>query len=166
MFYRRVSIAKRWIGVSLSSPLLYLSSDLSICKDFFLSPLFLTSLSLFFFLNFCYSLSTKMATTVTTTNSLLRSRFLSAQHHTDVLPSFSALPNCHGKSIKLVPAIATTPMRRPLSCPVLMKKDTFCEAHADEEEEIMEEIEESSETLLYSFSPLPLLLVGALPGGM
>ena len=107
-----------------------------------------------------------MAATVTTANGLLRSRFFSAQHHTEVLPSFSALPNCHGKSFKFVPATATTLLRRPLSCSVLMKKDTFCEAHDDEEEEIMEEREESSETLFYSFSPLPLLLVAALPGGM
>lgn len=108
-----------------------------------------------------------MATTVTTANSLPRSCFLSAQHHTEVLlPSFSALPNNHGKSFKLVPSIATTTMRRPISCSVLMKKDTFYEAHEVEEEEIVEEIEESSETLLYSFSPLPLLLVAALPGGM
>lgn len=60
-----------------------------------------------------------------------------------------------------------TSRRRPLLSSILSKSDAFCETldKVDEEED-KEEMEESSETLLYSFSPLPLMLVAALPGGI
>ena len=58
------------------------------------------------------------------------------------------------------------PVRRTLliSPASAMKKETgIAIAMTNNEEE--EEMEEPSETLLYSFTPLPLLLVAALPGG-
>jgi hypothetical protein len=58
------------------------------------------------------------------------------------------------------------PVRRTLliSPASAMKKETgIAIAMTNKEEE--EEMEEPSETRLYSFTPLPLLLVAALPGG-
>jgi hypothetical protein len=61
------------------------------------------------------------------------------------------------------------PRRRLLISPAFaMKKETAATViavAADKEEEEEEEMEEPGETLLYSFTPLPLLFVAALPGG-
>ena len=50
-----------------------------------------------------------------------------------------------------------------------MLKDDRCEViptfDQDEIEEEEEDMKEGRETLLYSFTPLPFLLVAALPGG-
>ncbi|XP_057779223.1 uncharacterized protein LOC130997804 isoform X2 [Salvia miltiorrhiza] len=61
----------------------------------------------------------------------------------------------------LVSAIAK---RRALSsCTFALENNNLCETSVDEEENDAV-LGDSSETLLYSFSPLPLLLLAALPG--
>ena len=86
--------------------------------------------------------------------------------HSPEPPNFPPFSKNHGNPfLKLGSAIETT-RKRPLLSPLLVKNDKFCEVidnKANEEEE--EEMEETSETFLYSFSPLPLLFVAALPGG-
>lgn len=70
--------------------------------------------------------------------------------------------------LALAPALATATKRPLLSAPFAMNHKTCEEAvvvvdKADREEE--KEGEELSETFLYSFTPLPLMFLAALPGG-
>ncbi|POO01748.1 Di-heme cytochrome, transmembrane [Trema orientale] len=86
--------------------------------------------------------------------------------HSPELPKFQPLSQNHGEScFKLGPSMETT-RRRPLLSPLLVKNDTKCCEVADNEanDENEEDKGEPSETLLYSFIPLPLMLVAALPG--
>ncbi|GMN39228.1 hypothetical protein TIFTF001_008460 [Ficus carica] len=109
-----------------------------------------------------------MATVTVFAGLNLISRFpLVKKYSTQLSPNFPALSNYHGKScFKFGPAMGlATSRRRPLLLSILSKSDAFCETldKVDGVED-KEEMEESSETLLYSFSPLPLMLVAALPG--
>ena len=86
-------------------------------------------------------------------------------------PFFSSFPN--SSSFFKIPAhslVATsTTLTRPLFTPSFVLKDDHCEVIAtfdqDKVEDEEEDMREGRETLLYSFTPLPLLLVAALPGG-
>lgn len=79
-------------------------------------------------------------------------------------------PKSHAESyfpLTLAPALATTTKRPLLFSPFVMKHKT-CEVvvvdKADRKEEEEDE-EEPSDTFLYSFTPLPLMFLAALPGG-
>ena len=85
-------------------------------------------------------------------------------------PFFSSFPN--SSSFFKIPthslAATSTTLTRPLFTPSFVLKDDHCEVIAafdQDEVEEEEDMREGRETLLYSFTPLPLLLVAALPGG-
>lgn len=68
----------------------------------------------------------------------------------------------------LLSAMAASPRKRSLSsCTFALEKSNLCERSVDvvDEEINGSVLGESSETRLYSFSPVPLLLLAALPGG-
>ncbi|KAJ9695348.1 hypothetical protein PVL29_010701 [Vitis rotundifolia] len=83
-------------------------------------------------------------------------------------PFFSSFPN--SSSFFKIPthslAATSTTLTRPLFTPSFVLKDDHCEVIAtfDQDEVEEEDMREGRETLLYSFTPLPLLLVAALPG--
>ncbi|RVW12977.1 hypothetical protein CK203_095219 [Vitis vinifera] len=85
-------------------------------------------------------------------------------------PFFSSFPN--SSSFFKIPThslvTTSTTLTRPLFTPSFVLKDDHCEVIAtfdqDKVEEEEEDMREGRETLLYSFTPLPLLLVAALPG--
>ncbi|KAL1549398.1 hypothetical protein AAHA92_17509 [Salvia divinorum] len=76
-------------------------------------------------------------------------------------PSFSPSRSC---SILSSQPMSTAAKKRALSSSTFaLNKSNLCQTSVDEE--INDAVlEDSSETLLYSFSPLPLLLLAALPG--
>ncbi|XP_062117346.1 uncharacterized protein LOC133831160 isoform X2 [Humulus lupulus] len=91
--------------------------------------------------------------------------------HSLNLPNFSLFSKNHANPsttcFKLDSNVIETTRRRPLLSPLLMKNNTFCEVVLESNEvneEEMEELSDTHETLLYSFNPLPLLFVAALPG--
>ncbi|KAL5546112.1 hypothetical protein UlMin_005799 [Ulmus minor] len=75
--------------------------------------------------------------------------------HSPQLPKFPLFSN-------LIPAVQTITKRPLLSTPFATKNKSSQILTADEEEE--EEMGKPSETLLYSFTPLPLFLLATLPG--
>ncbi|KAF4370995.1 hypothetical protein F8388_002888 [Cannabis sativa] len=92
--------------------------------------------------------------------------------HSLHLPKLSLFSRNHANPssatcLKLDSHVIETTRRRPLLSPLLVKNDTLCEVVLDSNKdngEEMEELNDTHETLLYSFSPLPLLFVAALPG--
>lgn len=66
------------------------------------------------------------------------------------------------------PSTIATKSRRSLVLSPLVMRDKICgdvdKADSEEEEEELV-LGEASETLLYSFTPLPLMFLAALPGG-
>ncbi|KAK4396398.1 hypothetical protein Sango_1476400 [Sesamum angolense] len=88
--------------------------------------------------------------------------FLPSTSHT------SHFPSTHSSPIPCTPlaiALAATKTRRDLFASTFALKSREIYESADViDEENDRVLEESSETLLYSFSPLSLLLLGALPG--
>ncbi|ONH96424.1 hypothetical protein PRUPE_7G128600 [Prunus persica] len=85
---------------------------------------------------------------------------------------FSPLPRASVASTKcfpmeMSPAISSANKRRALPCPLVIKNTRISSVdvvdEADQQKELGME-KKPNETLLYSLSPLPLLLVAALPG--
>ncbi|KAA8516574.1 hypothetical protein F0562_016920 [Nyssa sinensis] len=83
-----------------------------------------------------------------------------------LLPSSSLIPRVTIPQIppEFLPCALNFPRKRTaILIPSFALKNRLCEA-VDTAEEKEEDTEESSETLLYSFAPLPLLFLAALPG--
>lgn len=78
----------------------------------------------------------------------------------------SSSTSCRTSTGFLPCALSATRKRRGLLHQSFALKNEFLEATDSDGAELLEEIEQPGETLLYSISPLPLLFVGALPGGI
>ncbi|KAJ4704967.1 Di-heme cytochrome, transmembrane [Melia azedarach] len=76
----------------------------------------------------------------------------------------SSSTSCRTSTGFLPCALSATRKRRGLLHQSFALKNEFLEATDSDGAELLEEIEQPGETLLYSISPLPLLFVGALPG--